>query len=137
VSKVKVAQQQRDNALGARYEMWPGIPPENVAPRLGVFQRAPVKPKANCGTVACFGGFCALWPPFKKQGIKCGIDGAPAFKDGVDDGLASHAALRLFGHYHLFYPRGGMRCDEGFVGTDHELVTHRLDWLLANSEVAE
>ena len=126
---IQVTQQQRDNALDALNNMWPSVPPENVYPGLNAWVRDAGQP--NCGTVACFGGWCAWWPAFRDQGVVASASsGAPTIL-GRHFGVASD----LFGNYDLFHPRGEHEADMGFEGNDHELVTHRLKWLIENSEV--
>ena len=134
MKKIKQTPQQRANTLEALNVMWPSVPPENVINRLtwwrGSFGDAisPQKPP-TCGTVACFGGWCAWWPSFNAQGVKVSRVGAPFVEDHLDaDGF-------LFGDSSLFVSRGFYRSDRRFGGTDHQLVTHRLQWLLENSEV--
>ena len=147
MNKIQVTAQQRANALEALNVFWPTIKPEQVFDRLlrwrsdegpegegcdGVdaeFDRPPV-----CGTVACFGGWLEWYAPFRAQ-----LGLAPD-KGEVDiDTLHS-----LFG---TTYSRDsdklnifavlndGFAADIGFEGTDHELVSHRLRWLIENSEV--
>lgn len=131
--KIVVTAQQRANAIEARDVMWPSVPPENVAPNLSIWRRDKGGPKKrpDCGSVACFGGWCAAWPPFVKQGVRTDISGAPMHGKEESVWLAS---AHLFGEY-IFDMRGDYPPDREFTGSDHELVTHRLNWLIENSVV--
>lgn len=122
---IQVTQQQRDNALYARDVMWPAIKPEQVIDELG---------RWRCGSQACFGGHYAANPHFMEQGVSPSpMGGAPRLSNGVNSYF--EATDKTFGCVELVEPRGDMRCDCSFEGTDHELVTHRLNWLIENSEV--
>lgn len=131
MNKIQVTAQQRANAIEALTVMWPSVPPDNVYPRLRHFgnsdQLLPERP--DCGTVACFGGWCAFWPGFVSQGMEIRY-GLPLF-DG-EGGTGAGSAL--FGAS-LFRQRDHLDCDTGFKGTDHALVTRRLNWLIKNSVV--
>jgi hypothetical protein len=138
MTKIKVTAQQRTNAIEARDVMWPSVPPENVYENLLHFGNGfgDVMPeKVDCKTVACFGGWCAIWPEFARQGMVV-VRGIPCFGGhfGVD------AAIGLFGAG-IFAVRGRFQHDDRFqLGgwiTDHELVTRRLNWLIENSEVVD
>ena len=56
---IKVTQLQRDNALDALNNMWPSVPPENVVDRLCTWRLDEFGTQPDCGTAACFGGWCA------------------------------------------------------------------------------
>lgn len=143
---LSVSAQQRANALEALNVMWPSVPPKNVHPGLRWWngERYEVCGKRvdktnqapNCGTVACFGGWCAWWPNFRKQGVKSSPTGAPMVYSEHTDGFTNIADRFLFGHDYLFAPRGSMDCDMGFMGNDHKLVSNRLRWLIKNTKVA-
>lgn len=49
----------------------------------------PIEPKRDanheCGAVGCFGGWVAVTPYFKKQGVTCDEGGAPSMKAGPGD----------------------------------------------------
>lgn len=134
MEKIKVTALQRANALEALNVMWPSVPEENVIERLSNWRlnEMLVKPP-TCGTIACFGGWSEWWPPFRKQ-----LGLAPDFGDaywGAVSGLfgpSDHPYIDS-----LLFARGGHVADEGFTGNDHALVTNRLKWLIANSEVVE
>lgn len=128
---IEVTQQQRDNALDALHIMWPSVPPRNVYPRLTRWAKD-TNGAPSCGAVACFGGWCAWWPAFQAQGVRATPFG-PRMDAGEEWGDA--VAHFLFGDRRLFWPRGAAG-DIKFEGTDHELVTHRLQELIKNSEVA-
>lgn len=140
--KIKVTQQQRDNALEALNVMWPSVPEENVYPELERWRNDLLRTKPpTCGTVACFGGWCAWWPPFVAQGIAVELDGRPVVaKFGSTTGALS--SMTLFGESSLFdarYPNGERewfdRLPRIECETDHAHVTRRLQWLIENSEV--
>lgn len=132
---IQVTQKQRDNTLEALNVMWPSVPPENVAKHLGYWRDWAFKEKPHCGTIACFGGWCAWWPSFRAQGVRADIeDGGPR----IPRGYGAVVSKRLFGHYDLFRIRGAIDIDDNHKSvSDHELVTCRLKWLIANSEVAK
>lgn len=129
---IRVTKQQRANAIEARDVMWPSVPPENVIPELASWRRGR-RGRPDCGSVACFGGWCAWWPSFRAQGVRSNAFGAPVFRG--DFGASS----TLFGSSDLFVPRGSSSSDvhAPYRCTDHELVTYRLNWLIENSEVIE
>lgn len=129
MNKIKVTQQQRDNAVEALTVMWPSVPPENVSPRLEMYRDSL---KMDCGSHACFGGWCAVYPTFVGQGLHFGRYGLPAIGDELGGEPCADA---LFGDDLLFFERGVYPSDWGFRGSDHALVTHRLNWLIENSEV--
>ena len=132
---IRVTKQQRANAIEARDVMWPSVPPENVEPALAAWRRHG-SGKPSCGTVACFGGWCAWWPGFRAQGVRADELGAPTFGNSA---MPSEASCQLFGLSEMFRSRGGSGIDRqaSYELTDHELVTHRLNWLIENSEVIE
>ncbi len=127
---IQVTRQQRDNALDALNNMWPSVPPENVAIQLRKWREDDTATMPDCGTVACFGGWCAWWPAFRAQGVVAVGPGAPSHFPSGDS-----VAHVLFGDYRIFYRRYHHESDSMFKGTDHELVTRRLKWLIKNSEV--
>jgi hypothetical protein len=125
MSKIEVTAQQRANAVEALHVMWPSIPSKNVFPRLMDWRDDRAEFPPTCGTVACFGGWSEWYPPFKAQ-----LD-AMGFSPGNNwDGVC-----RLFGDMHIPEGRENHPADRDFEGTDHELVTNRLNWLIENSEV--
>lgn len=132
MSKIIQTPQQRANTLEALNVMWPSVPPKNVYRQLADFREGNRRTAPDCGTVACFGGWCAWWPSFVDQGIKVGCGGKPVIA-GFD--WAADASKHLFSYPQMFAGRDGHPADKRFTGTDHELVTHRLQWLLDNSEV--
>lgn len=149
VSKIKVTAQQRANAIEARDVMWPSVPPENVYQELANWNAdtdasgARARKIATCGTVACFGGWCAYWPPFQAQGVRLDLfTGAPQVRPRSNSDLIpiQSASKYLFGVAGLFAVRdhGDMVDHKAPVGvSDHELVTHRLNWLIKNSVVVK
>jgi hypothetical protein len=142
---MKQTQQQRANTLDALNNMWPSVPYENVAEKLMYwrtwkeFGNVP-----DCGSVACFGGWCAWWPAFRAQGVIMGAYGSPRLKneqdynnyDDYDHEIDTrHICMKLFGVMALFNARDYFIADRNFKGTDHELVLHRLQWVLDNTQV--
>lgn len=109
---------------------WQTVPEENVAERLSVFSQWD-DPATNCKTVACFGGWCARWPGLIEQGLSLSYDGVPELK-----GSCFYRGIPLgeyfFGDEAIWRRRGGHLADTGFFGTDHELVTNRLQYALAH-----
>lgn len=67
----------------------------------------------ECGSAACFGGWCAIHPHFIAQGVRRGPDGAPYHQDM---GAADH----LFGSS-LFLSRKGWE-----KGSDKAIIMERL-----------
>jgi len=132
MSKIIQTPQQRANTLEALNVMWPSVPPENVYGHLGFWRDGgSFEKEMNCNTTACFGGWCVGWPTFKAQGVSVDGQGMPH----LGNRFGTDVALPLFGLNDVFMIRGFTSIDDGFKGTDHELVTHRLQWLLDNSEV--
>jgi hypothetical protein len=134
---IRVTKQQRANAIEARDVMWPSVPPENVMPDLGAWRAIKCgRGRPTCGAVACFGGWCAWWPGFRAQGVQADGKGMPTLP-GMS--WASNVSKELFGHSEMFMARGSATIDRHapYELTDHELVTHRLNWLIANSKVIE
>lgn len=138
--KFKVTQQQRNNALEALHVMWPSVPKKNVYKKLLNWrQRTTLNGEHDdyyaaptCGTVACFGGWCEWWPNFRAQ---IGIKPDEARSAGW------HEVTALFGDDsneaidNLLSMRGVHIADDGFVGSDHAMVSNRLRWLIDNSKV--
>ena len=132
MSKIVQTKQQRKNTLEALNVMWPSVPPENVIKSLQAWRGDLTSPIMDCGSVGCFGGWCSVYPPFAQQGIEIDVFGIPK----IGDLSGCYSAQALFGHDGMFQIRGYFpEVDYEFKGTDHELVTHRLQWLLENSEV--
>lgn len=127
--KLEVTAQQRANALEALNVMWPSVPPKNVSPRLRNFTENE-NDETNCGTVACFGGWCARWPNFIAQGGAGTSCGYPVLNDGA--GYVNAMAIKLFGvsAWPLFDAREGHE-----DGTDHQIVSKRLRKLIRESVV--
>lgn len=137
MNKIQVTAQQRANAIEARDVMWPSVPEANVSPGLYWWRDGiGAHKKPDCGTVACFGGCCAWWPSFRRQGVVADPCGAAVV--GSSDGkLRPFADKHLFGDDHVFDPRRSHPADHGFNGTDRALVLNRLNWLTENSEVVD
>lgn len=131
MENIKVTQQQRDNALEALNVMWPSVPSKNVVRGLQTWREDDEGAAPDCGTVACFGGWCAWWPTFRRQGVRTNSYGAPTHRRLLD------VSEFLFGDGDLFNVRSFHRADWIFNGTDHALVSNRLRWLIKNSTVVE
>jgi len=114
-------------------KMWETVPPENVAPGLRFWRhdgalRDSHKEAPNCGTVACFGGWCAWWPAFLAHGIEAWAGGIPRL--GPLTSVAT--SLELFGKADMFNARDFNSMDRGMPAraTDHAIVMNRLKKLL-------
>ena len=135
---IKVTQQQRDNQLSAR-EMWLTVPEINVTPQLMRFRELdPRQTEDNrhlapdCGTVACFGGWCAWWPPFRAQGVYTDVEGIPRIKGrwSVSEALFG---IFVFGTRYKNLP--SKPYPPYPVESDWQIVMNRIDWMLANTWV--
>lgn len=152
MTKRPITQQQYSNLKEALEVMWPSVPPANVSPRLGRWRvvseeeyRSSIargfKTPPDCGTICCFGGWCAWWPNFRAQGVSVGYEGYPVFDDGAwpmdEEVVCSH----LFGWETLFRMRGNSPIDRNVENepcmSDHEFVKRRLQYALDNSEVTK
>jgi hypothetical protein len=111
--------QHLENVILAQ-EMWATVPVENV--QLNNWQTTDVVDTPNCGTIACFGGWCALYPAFRAKGVYVGPSmGMPEIDNGTRIIIGTGVAQELFGDYDLF------SCARGLdSGTDHEIVSRRL-----------
>lgn len=148
MKKIQVTQQQRDNALDALNNMWPSVPEKNVVPGLNSFggydwvvngmahydpYGSARRDASPCNSAGCFGGWCSLWPNFQAQGVGSMNDAnwMPVIrKQGGITASGFNVAQVLFGDVRLFLQRGPRE-----RGTIHEVVTKRLQNLIANSEV--
>jgi hypothetical protein len=97
--------------------LWAETPPELVVPGLNLWK---------CGTQACFGGHLTTWPEFQAMGVVNA--GSEPYMQGVS---VFHDSLPLsdylFGDLELFFGRMPL---ERTWGTDHEVVTRRLEHAL-------
>jgi hypothetical protein len=92
--------QQLENVILAQ-EMWATIPKKNVY--LNAWQQAKIVDTPSCGTIACFGGWCALYPAFRAKGVYIDPLGGMPMLDKEDNTLvAEEVARELFGDYDLF-----------------------------------
>ena len=74
-------------------DMVKSLPPEKFTKGLSSW---------TCGSAACFGGWVAVHPFFKKQGVvRVSEDGSPTFIGSLY-GAASEVSRSLFGSYVLF-----------------------------------
>lgn len=140
-----ITRQQLHNLLEARDVMWPSVPGGNVLPQLGAWRNDSVivdrtNEPPTCGTMACFGGWCAWWPTFRKQGVRSDRTGAP-YVERRGGLLPNGVAQYLFGYEWLFSARGFAYADIGILKRrgerigDHELVTRRLNYAITNAVV--
>jgi hypothetical protein len=90
----------------------------------------------TCGTIACFGGWCAWEPAFRELGVRSNHHGAPV----IDEGCARSGldvAQYLFGDEAMFCPamRGDIWPGVEDYGTtlgvprvpDHQIVLNRIE----------
>lgn len=117
------------NLKSAR-EMWLSIPPENVYPKLLNWRlkkrgRSQAH-RLDCNTVACFGGWCAWWPPFRALGVRPNCFGMPIVPDRLS------ASTYLFGEPLAFAPRysANPSMPDDPTDSDHAHVLKRIDWML-------
>ncbi len=131
--KAMKTEQQRKNLEEALNVMWPSVPPENVSPSLGEWRhetgmaiRSASSSPPSCGTIACFGGWCAWWPYFREQGVSSDGSGMP-----ITSGYLGVAEV-LFGDARIFAGRGAYVSDAlvPVDTSDHDLVTARLKYAL-------
>jgi hypothetical protein len=140
MNKIKVTRLQRDNALYALNDFWPSVHPDKVDANLEHWRQEPDEAglltswiddmgrPPQCGTMACFGGWVEWCQHFRAQLGLAPDKGEMDFDDLLD----------LFGvdlMTGMTAARGGCKADAGFEGSDHELVSNRLNWLIENSEV--
>lgn len=137
-----VTQQQRDNALEALHIMMPSILEEDVVTNLEHWNGGDLAKGIGCGTLACFGGFCASYLPFIEQGVCVESRGMPTMSTGVSSREVSSRVVSniLFGDTSMFNCRYNSYLDfdasgKIFKGTDHELICHRLRKLIKTSKI--
>ncbi len=117
--------------------MWETVPAGNVTRGLDHWRKEPyaqpdLSRAPTCNTIACFGGWCAHWPEFQRQGVRpAPVSGAP--KIGNLDPV--EVSELLFGHHQLFSARGNSELDDAGIYSlsDHEVITYRLNRLLKES----
>ena len=134
---ILVTQQQRNNALEALHIMMPSIPEGDVVKNLEHWAYGDLAKGIGCGTLACFGGFCAAYLPFIEQGAYVDSYGVTRVLDEVSVGKVSDV---LFGDRSMFSCRSDSPLDfdnlgVSFKGTDHELICHRLRKLIKTSKI--
>lgn len=135
MDKIKQTPQQRKNTVEALEVMWPSVPAENVVAGLIDWNEDDTGEMPTCKTLACFGGWCAWWPAFRRQGIRVSINGSPVVIHNIA-GKFVLAAYYLFGDSDIFDVRGHHHADlDTNAMSDHAVVTNRLHWLLKNSVV--
>lgn len=129
--KIQITHQQYQNVCEARHVMWPSIKPSKV--KLDGWH-------SDCGTFACFGGFCTTWPAFRHQGLDADSAGCPVIGNVFGKLYrGTHVAVPLFGFRELFESRGDCISDQALDDkvSDYDMVTARLDWLLAHCVVVD
>lgn len=145
--KTVVTKQQRKNAVFVRDVMWPSIPKKNVIHDLESWRgrrnngdtsdyREDNKSlrKLDCKTVACLGGWVAVSPYFKKQGVEPNFMGVPIIKDksGEERFIAHEAAWQLFGDHDLFDSR-----KDHEKGSDWKIAMKRIKKLIRETRVED
>lgn len=136
----KVTALQMTNILDVRV-MWLTVPERNVYPNLSYWRKhfelggreTGLATAPSCNTIACFGGWCAWWPAFMAQGVRAGLNGSPSIPRRMDSSPV------LFGHHKMFAPRGCLHKEGGRKNddkSDWQIVMDRINWMIANSEVA-
>lgn len=138
--------QQRANTLYTLNVMWPKIPKDRIVYDLndwvdrdvGGDPMPEVGADPQCGSPACFGGWCTRDPFFAAQGLRRDSDGVPQLQGREGMGCA----FILFGDREVFAPLGSNHADQQVLDEnpdmdrpEHAVVENRLRWLLANSEV--
>ena len=131
--KILVSVRQRANALEALNVMWPSVPVKNVAPSL-YFWRDGRTNEVDCGTVACFGGWCALYPKFREQGVAALLYGTPVLLIGGEVREGPHGVAEfLFGDASIFNMVPELNLSKA---ASHAVVKKRLQDLIAGSKVS-
>lgn len=138
MTDIKSMNHLENTKLALKY--WLTVPPQNVAPGLGSWNRNPGK--HTCGTIACFGGWVPAMPEFAAMGVTAGIRGEPEMAGML---LASDVAKTLFGEVdhawgngfrgNLFDTAGycaydrdpDLDVDQSYYTDSHGLVVHRLE----------
>lgn len=134
-----ITAKQHANLLEARDKLLPTLTEKDIYPRLERWCERTGPVDSHCGSPACFGGWVARHKPFQSQGVITDGAGAPRMRITGSNGIAPphQVAATLFGCGTLFEPRCGYSVpDEGFQGSDLELIKHRIQWVLDNSQVA-
>lgn len=112
--------------------MWASVPELNVS--LGSWRQTPDTGAPGCGTICCFGGWCAWWPEFMAQGVEATRGGAPCLvtKDQAYTSVQDYTAVSamLFGEPGMFDTRHGEEWyadpETGRAANDHSIVADRL-----------
>ena len=129
----RITRKQFDN-LHEALRMWATIPPKNVISDLIYWRESGDDSPPTCDTIACFGGWCAWWPAFRKQGLCADEVGAPCLDVGSGNVYGPFGACEaLFGRRDLF----NLRLEWEGDGTDHEIVERRIRRVLDNCEVID
>lgn len=68
----------------------------------------------KCGSAACFGGWVAVHPHFKKQGVKAEWTGAPKFAGG-NYYSTFDVSKKLFGNEDMFVPNYSSISDQKVI----------------------
>ena len=139
---IKVTQLQRDNAISAK-EMWLTVPEANVSPGLSDWSNRYAGDEVpDCGTQACFGGWCAWWPAFQAQGLKASGLGSPIFEDDGHSKTSCDVSKTLFGHSYMFVTKSHdylVYKDRAVFknATDWQIVMNRIEHLIESSIVTK
>ncbi len=143
---IQVTKLQRENLLYVMNTMWPAVPKESVTTQLDRWQTRAFRMDEDrilhvCGTTHCLGGYCAIDPYFKAQGVEQANSGAPRIPG---EWFGMLVARPLFGVDWLFNYRGGVEChvpeemlevDRNTHINDWEVINLRCQYLLQHSEV--
>ena len=145
---IEVTQLQRDNAISAK-EMWNSVPEKNVMPDLDTWRHFTMGESVvpTCNTIACFGGWCAVWPPFQDQGVQPSRFGSPTIYNNNNNQREAYGVdTMLFGVGGLFAGRGGHLIDNASRYkdskaykkiSDWQIVMNRIDDLILNSVIIQ
>ena len=135
---ITITKRQRKNLIEAK-RMWLTVPEKNVVRGLSLWRSLYDKNRhlaPDCKTIACFGGWCAWWPAFRKQGIIASRTGGPVFAFGKKSKGVSEV---LFGGESLFSSRMNHSVDDELTEEDSDwrIVMNRIDWFIENSVVTK
>ena len=147
--KIRVSQVQRENLLIAR-AMWLKIQKSQVSKDLGTWRSEGFGSEVmndeqpSCGTIACFGGWCAWVPEFMAQGVYASDIGSPDHDSmatfATPNGIANSVSLMLFGNSNMFRMRADTFTSKHEAyddsSSDWQIVMNRIDALLEKTVVA-
>lgn len=122
---------QIKNCLVAKALM-DSLPNKAIYPNLEYWQNDKMADKGpkGCGAAACFGGWCAVHPYFKRQGVEADSDGAPIFK-GDPMSYFKEVSKFLFGDSEMFEANYGGLADRAEI---NRRIERALGALLADKD---